>query len=82
MPPVDLTDDERQALINLLTVEIEASKFPLSPRIEQLKADQGEAARRGASAGGAATIARGADAQPRPHKVEPRRGEGRGSGLS
>jgi hypothetical protein len=34
---VDLTDDERQALINLLTVEIEASKFPLSPRIEQLK---------------------------------------------
>jgi hypothetical protein len=35
--PLDLTDDERQALINMLTVEIEASKFPLSPRIEQLK---------------------------------------------
>ncbi len=34
---VDLADDERTALINLLTVEIEASKFPLSPRIEQLK---------------------------------------------
>ena len=34
---VDLTDDERTALVNLLTVEIEASKFPLSPRIEQLK---------------------------------------------
>jgi hypothetical protein len=34
---VDLTDDERTALINLLIIEIEASKFPLSPRIEQLK---------------------------------------------
>ena len=33
----DLTGDERQALINLLTVEIEASKFPLSPRVQQLK---------------------------------------------
>jgi len=32
---VDLIDDERTALINLLTVEIEASKFPLSPRIQQ-----------------------------------------------
>jgi hypothetical protein len=35
--PVDLTDEERQLLVNLLTIEIEASKFPLSPRIEQLK---------------------------------------------
>ena len=28
----DLTDEERQLLINILTVEIEASKFPLSQR--------------------------------------------------
>ncbi len=32
-----LTDDERQTPINLLTVEIEASKFPLPPRIESSK---------------------------------------------
>jgi hypothetical protein len=32
-----LTDEERRALVNLLTVEIEESKFPLSPRIAQLK---------------------------------------------
>jgi len=31
---VDLTDHERQLLANILTVEIEASRFPLSPRIE------------------------------------------------
>ena len=33
----DLTDDERKLLVNLLTVEIEGSKFPLSPRIESMK---------------------------------------------
>ena len=32
-----LTDDERQLLINLLTVEIEGSRYPLSPRIVMLK---------------------------------------------
>jgi hypothetical protein len=31
---VDLTAEERHLLVNMLTVEIEASKFPLSPRIE------------------------------------------------
>ncbi len=35
--PFDLTDEERQLLVNTITVEIEASKFPLSPRIEALK---------------------------------------------
>jgi len=30
---VDLADEERAALVNMLTVEIEASKYPLSPRI-------------------------------------------------
>jgi hypothetical protein len=34
---VDLTDGERHTLVNMLTVEIEASKYPLSPRIEALK---------------------------------------------
>ena len=34
---IDLTDEERTLLINMLTVEIEASKFPLSPRIDALK---------------------------------------------
>jgi hypothetical protein len=34
---IDLTDEERSALVNMLTVEIEASKYPLSPRIEMLK---------------------------------------------
>ncbi len=28
---------QRQLLVSLITVEIEASKFPLSPRIEALK---------------------------------------------
>jgi hypothetical protein len=37
MPDDPLSDDEKKLLINLLTVEIEASKFPLSPRIESLK---------------------------------------------
>lgn len=35
--PDDLTDDEKKLLINLLTLEIEANKFPLSPRVESLK---------------------------------------------
>jgi hypothetical protein len=34
---VDLTDDERQILVNMLTLEIEASRFPLSRRVEALK---------------------------------------------
>jgi hypothetical protein len=33
----DLTDDERKLLVNVLTVEIEAGEFPLSPRIVALK---------------------------------------------
>ena len=33
----DLTDDERQALVALLTDAIEASRFPLSPRTEPLQ---------------------------------------------
>lgn len=37
MTSVDLTDEERETLINMLTTEIEASKFPLSLRIERLK---------------------------------------------
>ena len=32
----DLTDEERDAIVGLLTTEIEASRFPLSPRIERL----------------------------------------------
>jgi hypothetical protein len=32
-----LTTEERRALVNLLTVAIEESKFPRSPRIAQLK---------------------------------------------
>jgi hypothetical protein len=37
MPKLELTEEERQALVNLLTVEIETSRFPLSLRIEALK---------------------------------------------
>ena len=33
----DLTDNERQTLIDLLTDAIQESKYPLSPRIERLK---------------------------------------------
>jgi hypothetical protein len=36
-PPIDLTDEERHALIGVLTTEIEASRYPLSPRIVMLK---------------------------------------------
>ena len=35
--PVDLTDEERAALVGMLTTEIEASRYPLSPRAEMLK---------------------------------------------
>lgn len=35
--PNDLTDDERKLLVNMLTLEIEGSKFPLSQRVEALK---------------------------------------------
>src|SRR6266478_9779002 len=33
----DVTDHERKLLVNVLTAEIEASEFPLSPRIVALK---------------------------------------------
>jgi hypothetical protein len=36
--PDALSDDERKLLVNVLTVEIETSNFPLSPRIVALKA--------------------------------------------
>ena len=35
--PDDLTDDERETLITLLTSKIESSRFPLAPRTERLK---------------------------------------------
>ena len=35
--PDDLTDDERDARIGLLTAAIQDSKYPLSPRIQRLK---------------------------------------------
>src|SRR5258708_39515055 len=38
MPDDSLSDDERKLLVNVLTVEIEGSKFPLSPRMVALKA--------------------------------------------
>jgi hypothetical protein len=34
--PVDLTNEERAALVAILTTEIEASRFQLSPRITML----------------------------------------------
>jgi hypothetical protein len=37
MPP-DLTDDEKAALIDLLRSTIDEDRFPLSPRIRQLRA--------------------------------------------
>ena len=37
MPIPDLTDEERHALVDLLTTEIKASRYPLSPRITLLK---------------------------------------------
>jgi hypothetical protein len=36
--PVDLDDEERQALINLLTSRSSRAAYPLSPRTQQLKA--------------------------------------------
>jgi hypothetical protein len=35
---LDLTDEETRALLNLLVETIEADKFPLSPRIQILRA--------------------------------------------
>jgi hypothetical protein len=34
---VDLTDDERQALIDLLTAQIQESRYPLAPRVARLR---------------------------------------------
>ena len=42
----DLTDDERDALVSLLTDAIQESKYPLSPRIERLKRIRAKRARR------------------------------------
>ncbi|HLY44344.1 MAG TPA: hypothetical protein VKQ73_02090 [Stellaceae bacterium] len=36
--PIDLDDDERVALAELLSDTIERDRFPLSPRIRRLKA--------------------------------------------
>jgi hypothetical protein len=36
--PLDLTDDETAALIELLRGTIDRDRFPLSPRIRQLRA--------------------------------------------
>jgi hypothetical protein len=38
MPPVDLTDDDRAALADLLRETIARDRFPLSPRIRELQA--------------------------------------------
>ena len=38
MPPFDLTDDDRAALIALLRETIAADRFLMSPRIRRLKA--------------------------------------------
>jgi hypothetical protein len=37
MPTVELTEEERRLLISVLMVEIQSSKYPLSPRIVMLK---------------------------------------------
>jgi hypothetical protein len=37
MVTVVLDEEERHTLVNLLTLEIEASRFPLSERTERLK---------------------------------------------
>jgi hypothetical protein len=36
--PLDLTEAERVALLNLLTETIETSRYPLSPRMQTLRA--------------------------------------------
>ena len=36
--PLDLTDDERRALIALLRRTLDDARFPLSPRLDPLKA--------------------------------------------
>ncbi len=38
MPPLDLDDTERAALVVLLTAEIETTRYPLSPRTKALRA--------------------------------------------
>ena len=38
MTNLELDDDEKAALVELLTAEIENTRYPLSPRIRQLRA--------------------------------------------
>jgi hypothetical protein len=40
--PLDLTDDETAALARLLSETIEGDRYPLSPRIQTLKAILGK----------------------------------------
>ncbi len=37
MTSLDLTDEQREALIRVLTAAIEADRFPLSPRVQRWK---------------------------------------------
>jgi hypothetical protein len=52
MPPLDLTDDERAELIQVLRQIVDYDRFPLSPRVKGIDGDPGEA---GAEAGAAAS---------------------------
>jgi hypothetical protein len=37
MPPADLTDEELDALVKLITNELKSTRFPLSPRSRVLR---------------------------------------------
>ena len=37
IPPLDLTDDDRAVLVDLLREAIEGDRFPLSPRVTRLR---------------------------------------------
>ena len=77
MTAVDLTDDERTLLLKLLTLEIEGSKFPLSPhRAEahpgyRLKSGRLPSLRRERTVG-AAQRAGGAHEAASAHRYDPR----------
>jgi hypothetical protein len=59
MPPLDLTDDDRAALIELLRETIDGSRFLLSPRIRGLRAILEKLDPSAATGAGAATEAAG-----------------------
>jgi hypothetical protein len=83
MPTIDIPDDEHAAVIAGLRRTIAADKYPLSPRLDVLKAAQ--VAKDSRSENGQSASRNGQSAEPAPPpkpRRRPRATSGRGASLS